>query len=455
MSAPSMPTGQRVSEHHSGRLRPPLPTLRLVALVLVAVLFTGISVLGAVWWWLLANALVALVAAIDYLRAARPSRLWLYQSHGAIASMGSQLPLTVAVENRNQGAINLTLLADVALALGGHSPAATLAVLAERRAMAQLTLTAATRGLHAIGGVHGRYPSPWGLWHLRAYWPVQTEVKVYPGAVAAADAALLARRSRTEAGRALVRSRGVFTEFESLRDYLPDDERRRINWTASARRGKLVVNQYQAERTQNVLLLVDAGRQMVPLVDGTPKLDYALSAAMVLGQVAAQQDDRVGLMIFAADVQHLAVPMRGRGQMLRLLEAGYNAQPEMIEPDYDRMVARVQQVLTKRSLVVCFTDLSDPDLATAQVQALLRLQRQHLLLLVTLTDLALVRTANTPATQVAEAFEAGVAAQVLSRREELLAQVRRSGAEVLDVPARELTVGVVNRYLLLKSRGRL
>lgn len=455
MSAALLPTGQAESERTSGRLRPPLPTLRLVLLVLIVAVFTAFMAAAAVWWWLLANLLVLAAVLVDFFRAARAGGLWLQQLHPGIMTLGGTLTVQLQVENRNQAAANLKLLADVDLALGGHTSLGRLELPGGRRAAATVAAQAGTRGRHALGGVHGRYPSPWGLWQLRAYWPTQTQVKVYPGAIAAGDAALLARRSQTEAGRAMVRARGVFTEFESLRDYLPDDERRHINWAASARRGRLVVNQYQAERTQNILLLIDAGRQMVPRVDGMPKLDYALSAAMVLGQVAAQQDDRVGMVIFGADVQHLALPARGRGQMLRLLEAGYNAQPEMIEPDYDRIVNRVQGLLSKRSLVVCFTDLADPDLATAQVRALLRLQGQHLVLLVTLTDLALLRTAGHAPTEVAGAYEAGVAAHVLSRREELLALARRAGAEVLDVPAHDLTVGVVSRYLQLKTRGRL
>ena len=137
-------------------------------------------------------------------------------------------------------------------------------------------------------------------------------VKVYPSVQETAKFNLMARRGRLQQlGIRAARLQGAGREFESLRDYQPDDEIRRIDWKATARRGRLVSRQYEVEKSQSVIIAIDTGRTMIAEIDGVQKLDYAINAALLLAYVATLSEDRVGLLLFADSVQKYLPPKKG------------------------------------------------------------------------------------------------------------------------------------------------
>jgi uncharacterized protein (DUF58 family) len=267
---------------------------------------------------------------------------------------------------------------------------------------------------------------------------------------------LLARRGRLqEAGLRASRRFGTGTEFESLREYQPDDDYRRINWKATARRGRPMTAEFETERSQNVLALLDAGRLMATEVGGLTKLDHALNTSLLLAYVAALRGDRVGLLAFGDRVLTYLPPRRGRHAFLAMLATLYNLAAEPVEPDFDRAFEFLAARQMRRSLLVLFTDLTDRDVSSALVQHLARLARQHLAVCVTLGDPAVLTAASATPSTTAAVYERVVAARLLEERAEVLSALRQRGAITLDVPADRLTVAVVNKYLELKARTRL
>ena len=170
------------------------------------------------------------------------------------------------------------------------------------------------RGDYEFGDIYLRVRGRLGMVHRLVRVPAARQVKVYPNMRETARFDLLARRGRLQqAGIRKARLQGAGREFESLREYQPDDELRRIDWKATARRGELISRQYEVERSQNVMLVLDVGRTMLAEVDGIQKLDYAINAALMLAYVATQSDDKVGLLVFADTVQtYLAAQERPR-----------------------------------------------------------------------------------------------------------------------------------------------
>ena len=211
------------------------------------------------------------------------------------------------------------------------------------------------RGDFAFGGLYLRAAGPLGF--VRRSYAVpgtDTRVRVYPNLRQVRRFELLARRgAELEAGQRARRVPGASTEFERLREYVPDDEYRWINWKASARRGRLIVNQYEAERSQNLVLMIDAGRLMAARVDdaagdgaealtegelptGLAKLDHALNAALLLGYVGTLRGDRVALLHYTDEVRTFLPPGRGRRTFLKMVDALYNLRAEPVEPDHGR-----------------------------------------------------------------------------------------------------------------------
>jgi uncharacterized protein (DUF58 family) len=326
------------------------------------------------------------------------------------------------------------------------------------------------RGDYRFGGTHLRWRGVLGLVMRNRRYPLDAPLKVYPNLLEVRKYELLARRDQLfEIGLKNVRRLGQGTEFERLRDYERDDDYRRINWPATARLHKPITTDYQPERSQSVIVMLDAGRLMTaPILSETSrspepakgndrlsKLDYAINTTLLLAYVAIMRGDRVGLLTFADTVTGYWEPDKGRRQFLALLEALYKVQPQQVESDYLKAGAFLSTRRSKRSLVVLFTDIIDRQQAGAMVRGFGRLAPRHLPMAVTMADNeVLAMAAHTP-TDPQEMYQHIVARTLLDDRATALDALTRRGALTVDVPADKLTLAVVNKYLEVKARGRL
>ena len=309
------------------------------------------------------------------------------------------------------------------------------------------------RGDYRFGDLHLRWRSTLGLLLRQATFAAAAPVKVYPNLVDVRKYDLLLRRNRLwELGLRATRLLGRGSEFERLRDYSPDDDYRRINWRATARRGKPISVEYETERSQTVIALLDTGRMMRSPVGEIAKLDYAINAVLLLGYVAAQKGDRIGLLAFA-DVPHTWVaPRSGKAQFHRLLAQLYAVESQPVEPDYTAAVAYVATKQAKRSLVLLFSDLTGALYTQTLAAQLAHLQRRHLVVLVTLRDPTVQAMARQTVDDSRTLYQRTVAERLLDERQMTLEQLQRQGVLTLDVPADELSIAVINRYLELKAR---
>jgi uncharacterized protein (DUF58 family) len=309
------------------------------------------------------------------------------------------------------------------------------------------------RGDYAFGNLNLRWNSVLGLFRRQARFSAAAPVKVYPNLVDVRKYDLLVRKNRLwELGLRNARIFGSGTEFERLRDYLPDDEFRRINWKATARRAKPISVEYETERSQNLMALLDVGRMMRSPVGDVAKLDYAINAVLLLAFVVTQKGDKLGLLTFADGVQAWLAPRGGKGQFHRMLELLYRVEGQPVEPDYDAAFGYFAAKHNRRSLVLVFTDLTGSVSTDALVAQMGRASRRHLALLVTIGDPTVQRLARQAVVDSPTVYQRTVAEQLLDERRLTLDRLRRQGVVTLDVPADELSVAVINKYLELKAR---
>ncbi len=312
------------------------------------------------------------------------------------------------------------------------------------------------RGDYRFGDLNLRWWGVLGLTVRQVRYAAAAEVKVYPNLFDLRKYELLVRRGKlTEMGLRHTRQLGAGTQFERLREYQPDDEFRKIDWKATARRGKPISREFETERSQNIMALLDLGRMMRSRVGDMAKLDYAVNAALMLSFVASSRGDRVGLLTFADGVKHYLAPRSGRGQFYRMLGTLYAVEAQPVESDYARALAYLGTKQKKRSLVVIFTDLSSGPAVKSLFAQVARLRPRHLPLLVAISDPDVVELSNQYPRDSAGVYERMVAEQSLDRRALALESLRQHGAMTLDVPANRLTIAVVNRYLELKLRGTI
>ncbi|MFN8442478.1 MAG: DUF58 domain-containing protein [Caldilineaceae bacterium] len=312
------------------------------------------------------------------------------------------------------------------------------------------------RGDYKFEDLHLRWGTALGLLRCQHTFAAAEPVKVYPNLVDVRRYDLLLRKNRLwELGVRNTRLIGSGTDFERLRDYLPDDDYRRINWKATARRGKPISAEFQTERSQNIIALLDTGRMMRSPVGDVEKLDYAVNAVLLLAFVAAQKGDKVGLLTFADTAQTWIAPRSGKVQFQRMLEQLYAVNGQQVEPDYNRAFAWFNTQETRRSLVLVFTDLTGSVSGEALVAQMTRLRQRHLPLLVTVADPTVQKLARQPITEASTLYQRTVAEQLLDERRTTLERLRHHGVLTLDVPADELSIGVINRYLEIKAQGMI
>ncbi|MBI5650822.1 MAG: DUF58 domain-containing protein [Chloroflexi bacterium] len=320
------------------------------------------------------------------------------------------------------------------------------------------------RGDYRFGDLNLRWRGILGLIVRQARFPAGAPVKVYPNLLDIRKYELLVRKGQlAEMGLRQTRWLGSGTQFERLREYQFDDEFRRIDWKATARRGKPITREFETERSQNIIALLDVGRLMRAPVGGPSassghsleKVDYAVNAALMLSYVAGLRGDKVGLLAFADNVTHYLPPKAGKGQFYRMLATLYAIESQPVEADYTRAFAYLRAKHKKRSLIILFTDLASGLAAKTLVAQIAPLWPRHLPLLVALNDPAVVAIARVMPNDSPSVYERMVAEQLLDERAVTLESLRRRGILTLDVPANQLTIAVVNKYLELKARGKL
>ena len=278
-------------------------------------------------------------------------------------------------------------------------------------------------------------------------------MKVYPDLREIRRYEITLRRGLAyDAGQRRARVPGSGSLFSRLRDYEPDDDPRSISWPATARRGRPIAVEYETERQQRLLLLIDAGRMMSSTLGTLTKLDHAVNTALMLAYVGVGKGDEVGLLGFADDVRSYVPARRGRGQFLRITEELRRISATTTESDYRAAFEFLRARAARRALVVVFTDLVDEEASRGLVTAVTRLAGNNLVLCCLLADPELAEVAARRPDSSVALYERVVAQEVRDARGKALATLRRRGVHTIDVPSDRLTVATIQRYIELKKR---
>jgi uncharacterized protein (DUF58 family) len=420
-------------------------------LVSIAILAGGAAVaaLFVVGLAVLAASVVAIV--VDSRRAPGNSVLRVHRVCNDLLSVGVANRVTLAITARSAGAAAI-LYERVPPGLHPSRTRWDVHLPAE----VEYTVTPVARGDVILGPATVRVTGPWGLGWRQTTVAAQRPARVDPNLAAIDVYEALARRGQlAELGLRTMRLRTEGSEFERVREAFPDDPLRAINWRATARTGRLMATELIPERAQPLVICLDHGRLMGIGAGELTKLDHAINAALLLVHVALRSGDRAGMLAFADTVTGTLPPRAGTAQLRRFLDATRPIQPGETEADYDDALAFFSRWQTRRSLVVIFTDVLDPEQGKALIRQCVRLRRRHLPLVVTVRDPALDDVANAAPRTGDDAYARAVAGGLIADRDDTLRILRRSGVETIDADARTLSPRLVNRYLDLKRRARL
>jgi uncharacterized protein (DUF58 family) len=313
-------------------------------------------------------------------------------------------------------------------------------------------LVARRRGRHVLPAVAVRRTGPLGLGRFDHTVGEATEVLCYPDLPTARRLALAVRQGRLrDPGHRPRGPLGLGTEFESIRDYAPDDDVRAVNWAATARVGRPMSSTYRVEQEREVMLVIDAGRLMAaPLTDAT-RLDLAVDAAVAVAAAADALGDRCGVLAFDGAVRRHLPPRRGGGRAVT--QAVFDLEPSGEEPDYELALRTIAG--GKRALIMVLSDLIEETAARPLADAVPVVARRHAIVIASARDDDLRARVTEPPDTVHGAYAAAAAVDVLAARDRAAALLQRAGARTVEAPAASLAAACVSAYLREKSRARL
>jgi uncharacterized protein (DUF58 family) len=427
--------------------------LLLVAAPLVAAATWSFIFLLIAALWLAA---VTILIIADWTWAGSASPFTVTRKHDKRLSLGADNRVELQIVHRSPRRSTIEVRDDPPPEFRSNPPVLAGQLIPGRRWQGDYIVHPHRRGNYQFGDVYLRWHGPLRLVQRQGRLQADSGVKVYPNMLGVRRYDLLLRQNRLqELGLRHARLTGQGTEFERLREYRPDDEYRRINWKATARRLRPITVAYQTERSQNIVVVLDTGRLMQSPVGKMAKLDYAINATLLLTYVAAGIGDKVGLLTFAGDVQDYVAPRQGRRQFYRLLDRLYAVESQPVEPDYGQGLGYLAHRQRRRALIVIFTDIAAGESMNVLVRHVRLLARSNLPLVVTISDPDLLQMAHRYPQDSAQVYERAMAGQLLQQRRMTLERLRRHGVQILDSPANQLTPDVVSRYLDLKRQSRI
>nr|WP_036383358.1 DUF58 domain-containing protein [Muricauda sp. MAR_2010_75] len=310
------------------------------------------------------------------------------------------------------------------------------------------------RGVYSFGSLNIFAVSPIGLLAKKYLFDQAQEVPVYPSFLQLQKYDLIAFTNRLhEYGLKKIRRIGHTMEFEQIKDYVLGDDIRNINWKATAKRGQLMVNQYQDEKSQPIYSVIDKGRVMKMPFNGLSLLDYAINATLVISNIALKKQDKAGMFSFSNKIENRVVAERRSAQMNLILETLYNLDTNFIESDFSRLYIDVKRNLNQRSLLLLYTNFETLDALHRQLPYLVAMAKQHLLVVIFFENTELNEFANQKANTVHQIFEQTIAEKFIYEKRLIVNELRKHGIQTILTKPEDLTINTINKYLEIKARG--
>lgn len=325
-----------------------------------------------------------------------------------------------------------------------------------RKVVLQYRLTPKTRGEYHFGGLNVFVESPLRFLSKREVFQQGTKLPVYPSFVHLKKYELMALQNELLLGGIKkIRKLGHTMEFEQIKDYVQGDDIRTINWKATSKQNKLMVNQFQDEKSQRIFILIDKGRTMQMPFGGLSLLDYSINATMALSHIILKKNDRVGLMAFSRKPEN-KVPAEGKTTHLKKIsETLYRLETDFAESDYGRLYQETKWLITQRSLILLFANFETLDALNRQMKYLRGIAKNHLLVVVFFKNSEIQNIIHTKPQHLQAVYDSIIAEKFEMEKKLIIQELHKYGILSIYTAPEQLSTEVINKYLQIKSRGIL
>ncbi|MCU7906054.1 MAG: DUF58 domain-containing protein [Candidatus Thiodiazotropha sp. (ex Epidulcina cf. delphinae)] len=433
-----------------------IPTPRLIAALglLCAPALLAVWRSGWVMPWKLFAALLLMLALLDLFRMRR------LLTPGLARSVRTSIPVGVWTEVE----LRLRNTSEVGLAVQVHDhhpgdfgvqgQPQSLFIPAQRQASLGYRVLPKRRGEGRFSGVDLVIRSPLGLWRQKRFIDHPAQVRVFPNFREIARYAMLATDNHlSQMGVRRRQRRGEGSDFHQLREYRTGDVMRQIDWKASSRHRRLISKEYQDERDQQLVFMLDCGRHMRHQDSDGAHLDQALNAMLLLSYVADRQGDAVGFLSFGGE-ERWQPPMKGGGVVRRLLDRTYDLESTLQAADYLAAAHKLMPLQRRRALVIILTNSRNEE-RDDLLKAVSLLVRRHLVVVADLHEASLDRVVEHPVVDLQGALRFQAVVDYLGQRKQAHERLSHRGALIIDSRPQHLPITLVNAYLDVKASGVL
>jgi len=400
------------------------------------------------------DAVILAAIAADLLLAAPVRPLRLARAGDSRIRLGQTGEVTLTMDNPSTRPLRGTVRDAWPTSTTARPARAQVRVPPGGRARLATTLSPHRRGDFAAARVTVRSLGPLGLAGRQGSHQASWSVRVLPPFTSRRHLPEKLARLRQLDGQHRSLLRGQGSEFDSLREYVVGDDVRSIDWRSSARRVDVMVRTWRPERDRRILIVLDTGRTSAGRVDGVPRLDTSMDAALLLAALAARAGDRVEMIAVDRRVRARVIGV-GRSDVLPALTSAMAVlDAELIESDAGLMAATVLGIARQRCLVVLLTDLNAAAIEEGLLPRVPALTVRHRLLVAAVADPRLDEMAAARG-DAAAVYGAAAGERARAERARISARLRRRGVEVVDAPPDRLPAALADAYLNLKAAGRL
>lgn len=369
-------------------------------------------------------------------------------------SNGDDNPIELRLVNRHRFRVGARLIDELPFQFQKRDFGLRTTLAPGREEIFRYALRPTQRGVYRFGSLNVFVTSPLGLLARRYSFDQSREVPVYPSFLQLRKFELLAFSNRLQQyGLKKIRRIGHTLEFEQIKDYVQGDDIRNINWKATAKRGAMMVNQYQDEKSQPVYSVIDRGRVMKMPFNGLALLDYAINTSLVISNIALKKHDRAGIFSFGATLGNLVIAQRRSSQMSLIMEALYRLETNFVESDFGTLYVETKRILNQRSLLLLYTNFETLDALHRQLPYLMALARQHLLVVIFFENTELGEFADQRPKTVQGLYDQVIAEKFIYEKKRIVVELGKYGIQTILTRPEALTANTINKYLELKARG--
>ncbi|MEO9470006.1 DUF58 domain-containing protein [Parasphingorhabdus sp.] len=436
------------------------PTTRAVLLIVIgapiaavlAALLPGLWAIGIAW-----AAMLVILLIVDGLIAARAGAVRLAVPKSA--EIGEKLGLGVEAELSGlmkPRSIRGSLGVDDRLSeRGGLQFALQRGAGGKTVYQGQIEAVPQRRGAAEVGTIWLRWTGPLGLAWRQVTRKSDQSIAVVPNISAVRSPTVQMFLRDSMLGLLARKFRGEGSEFEALADYQPGMDRRSIDWKGSARHSKLLAKEYDTERNNQIVFALDCGSTMCEPIDGLPRIDRAVSAALLTAYISLKSGDRTSLFSFAAKPELSTPFLSGSANFHRLQREAATIDYRHQESNYTLALSSLSDRLKRRSLIIIFTDFTDPTSADMMLEAAARLIDKHLVLFVILEDEELSGFVEKRPETAGDVARSVTAQSLLDQKKMVVTRLQHMGIDVVEGRHTEIGTRLINGYLKIKRRGQI